>query len=155
MSNIYTIYATQDYVNTQIEAIPTPDVSGQIATHNTATDSHNDIRSLIQNLTTNLNTLADSDDTTLDQLSEIVAYIKNNKSLIEGVTTNKVNISDIVDNLTTNVSNKPLSAAQGVALKALIDALPSIDDSQTTTSNIWSASKVEAYINETFLGGEW
>ena len=30
-------------------------------------------------------------------------------------------MTDIVDNLTTNVSNKPLSAAQGVALKALID----------------------------------
>lgn len=31
---------------------------------------------------------------------------------------------DIVDNLTTNVANKPLSAAQGVVLKALIDAAP-------------------------------
>lgn len=34
-----------------------------------------------------------------------------------------VMVSDIVDNLTTNVSNKPLSAAQGVALKDLIDAI--------------------------------
>ena len=32
-------------------------------------------------------------------------------------------MSDIIDNLTTNVTNKPLSAAQGVALKALIDAI--------------------------------
>ena len=30
--------------------------------------------------------------------------------------------ADIVDNLTTNVSNKPLSAAQGVALKTMLDA---------------------------------
>jgi hypothetical protein len=103
--------------------IPTPDVSGQIGTHNTATDAHNDIRLLIEGLTTRLNTLADSDDTTLDQMSEIVAYIKSNKELIEGITTNKVSVSDIIDNLTTNVSNKPLSAAQGVALKALIDAI--------------------------------
>ena len=115
--------ATETYVNTQIAAIPTPDVSGQINTHNTATDSHNDIRLLIDGLTTRLNTLANSDDTTLDQMSEIVAYIKNNKALIEGVTTNKINVSDIINNLTTNVSNKPLSAAQGVALKALIDAI--------------------------------
>jgi hypothetical protein len=34
-----------------------------------------------------------------------------------------VSVSDIVNNLTTNVANKPLSAAQGVALKALIDAI--------------------------------
>ena len=56
-------------------------------------------------------------------LSEIVAYIKSNKSLIDSITTGKVNVSDIVDNLTTNVSGKPLSAAQGVKLKALIDAI--------------------------------
>ena len=110
-------------MNAAIAAIPTPDVSGQIGSHNTATDAHNDIRLLIEGLTTRLNALADSDDTTLDQMSEIVAYIKSNKTLIEEVTTNKVNVSDIIDNLTTNVSNKPLSAAQGVALKALIDAI--------------------------------
>jgi hypothetical protein len=103
--------------------VPTPDVSGQIDTHNASTSAHNDIRLLIEGLTTRLNTLANSDDTTLDQMSEIVTYIKNNKTLIEGITTNKVNVSDIINNLTTNVSNKPLSAGQGVALKALIDAL--------------------------------
>ena len=104
-------YATETYVGTAV------------STHNTATDSHNDIRLLVEGLTTRLNTLADSDDTTLDQMSEVVAYIKSNKELIEGVTTNKVNVADIIDNLTTNVSNKPLSAAQGVALKTLIDNL--------------------------------
>lgn len=99
--------ATENYVNA----------------HNTAIDAHNDIRLLIENLTTHLNTLADSDDTTLDQMSEIVAYIKSNKNLIDSITTSKVNVSDIIDNLTTNVNNKPLSAAQGVALKMLIDAI--------------------------------
>ena len=103
--------------------IPTPDVSGQIDAHNTNTEAHNDIRELITGLTTRLNTLADSDDTTLDQMSEIVSYIKNNKSLIDGITTSKINVDDIINNLTTNASNKPLSAAQGVALKALIDAI--------------------------------
>ena len=78
---------------------------------------------MITGLTTRLNALADSDDTTLDQLSEIVDYIKNNKNLIDGITTSKVNVSDIINNLTTNVTNKPLSAAQGVALKALIDTI--------------------------------
>ena len=115
--------ATTAYVDQKISEIPTPDVSGQISTHNTNASAHNDIRELITGLTNRLNTLANSDDTTLDQLSEIVAYIKNNKSLIDGITTSKVNVADIIDNLTTNVSNKPLSAAQGVALKALIDAI--------------------------------
>lgn len=103
------------------------DKSGTAATavsnHNTNTDAHNDIRLLIEGLSTRINALANSTDEDLDQMAEVVAYIKNNKSLIDGITTSKVNVADIVNNLTTNVSNKPLSAAQGVALKALIDAL--------------------------------
>ena len=43
--------------------------------------------------------------------------------LISASTTNKVSVTDIVNDLTTNAANKPLSAAQGVALKALIDAI--------------------------------
>lgn len=102
-------------------------LSGKIVTdvaeHNTGTDAHSDIRMLISGLTDRLNAMADSDDTTLDQLSEVVAYIKSNRTLIEAITTNKVSVADIIDNLTTNVANKPLSAAQGVALKALIDGI--------------------------------
>lgn len=94
-----------------------------VSTHNSSNTSHSDIRNLITGLTTRLNTLADSDDATLDQISELVAYIKANRSLIESVTTTKVNVSDIVNNLTTNATNKPLSAAQGVVIKSLIDSL--------------------------------
>lgn len=97
--------------------------ASQVSAHNTGTDTHSDIRLLIQGLTDRLNALADSDDTTLDQLSEVVAYIKSNRSLIEAITTSKVSVADIVDNLTTNASDRPLSAAQGVAIKTLIDAL--------------------------------
>ena len=111
--------ATETYVNTSV------------SNHNANTSAHNDIRLLINGLTTRLNTLADSDDTTLDQMSEVVAYIKSNKNLIDGITTSKVNISDIVNNLTTNVTNKPLSASQGVAIKSLIDALEEELDSHT------------------------
>lgn len=97
--------------------------SGAVATHNTSNTAHTDLRALIEGLTNRLNALADSDDTTLDQLSEIVTYIKSNKALIDAVTTGKVSVSDIVDNLTTNASGKVLSAAQGVALKAMIDGI--------------------------------
>lgn len=117
--------------------------------HNTSASSHSDIRSLITNLTTKLNTLADSDDTTLDQLSEIVAYIKNNKSLIDGITTTKLNISDVADNLTTNITNKALSAKQGVELKKLIDAITvPTKVSQLTNDSKFLTSVPAEYITE-------
>lgn len=131
------VYYTQSQVDTKLSGKSDTthnhdtkyEAKNTVSTHNTSTSAHNDIRDLITGLTTRLNTLANSDDTTLDQMSEVVAYIKNNKSLIDGITTNKVNVSDIVNNLTTNVTNKPLSAAQGVAIKALIDALQTELDS--------------------------
>ena len=86
-------------------------------------NTHNDIRELITELATRLNALADSDDVTLDQLSEIVAYVKANKSLIDSITTSKINVSDIANDLTTNSSDKVLSAAQGVVIKETIDTL--------------------------------
>ena len=97
--------------------------SSAVSEHNIGALAHSDIRLLIAALANRMDALANSDDTTLDQLAEIVAYIKDNRGLIEQITTGKVSVSDIVNNLTTNVPNKPLSAAQGVALKALIDAI--------------------------------
>lgn len=185
------------YTAAEVDADPVGTASAAVSTHNTATDAHNDIRLLIEGLTTRLNTLADSDDTTLDQMSEIVAYIKSNKTLIENVTTNKVNVSDIIDNLTTNVTNKPLSAAQGVVLKGLIDALDSnkldvahntatdahsdiraaiptttsqltndsgyltavpdeyVTDTELTAKGYLTQAQMEAYVNESIIGGEW
>lgn len=98
--------------------------------HNTSITAHSDIRELISELTTRLNALADSDDTTLDQLSEIIVYIKSNRTLIENVTTNKVNVSDIVDNLTSTSPDKILSAKQGKVLNDLIIALTSVVDTK-------------------------
>lgn len=111
------------YTAEEVGADASGAAAGAVSAHNTAADAHSDIRLLVEGLTTRLNALANSDDTTLDQMAEVVAYIKDNRELIESVTTDKVNVSDIINNLTTNASNKPLSAAQGVALKALIDAL--------------------------------
>ena len=111
------------YTASEVGADAAGTASGAVAAHNTSGAAHADLRALIEGLTNRLNALADSDDTTLDQLSEIVAYIKSNKALIDAVTTGKVSVSDIVDNLTTNASGKVLSAAQGVALKAMIDGI--------------------------------
>lgn len=112
------------------------DRNNAISTHNTSTTAHEDIRNLISNITTRLNALADSDDTTLDQLSEIVSYIKSNRTLIENVTTNKINVSDIVDKLNSTATNKPLSAKQGKILKDLIDSLESALNAHMDDSDI-------------------
>ena len=107
--------------------IPSTDLAGDILTvlekANTVVQDVSNVQDAVAGLTERLNTLADSDDTTLDQLSEIVVYIKNNKSLIDGITTGKVSVDDIVDNLTSTATNKPLSAKQGKALKDLIDGI--------------------------------
>jgi len=82
--------------------------------------------------------LADSDDTTLDQLSELVAYIKNNKSLIDNVTTSKVNVSDIINSLTSTAANKPLSAKQGKVLNDLITELTATIENKLDESSLES-----------------
>ena len=145
--------ATGDAIHSLSEEIVTTSES-KVAAHNTGTDTHSDIRLLIQGLTNRLNALADSDDTTLDQMSEVVAYIKSNKSLIDAITTSKVNVADIVDNLTTNVSNKPLSAAQGVVIKALIDALRNDKLDAAELTNAVNTALAQAKASGEFDGAE-
>lgn len=105
--------------------------------HNVSLDSHQDIRAEIKKLADELEAVLDSDDETLDELSEIVSYIKSNKSLLNAITTSKVNVTDIIDNLSTNVANKPLSAGQGVELKKVLDMLTvRVDDLEFVPVNI-------------------
>lgn len=72
-----------------------------------------------------INEVLHSDDVTLDTVQEIVAFIKNNKDVIDTISTSKVSITDIVDNLLSTAANKPLSANQGKVLKQIIDDLAS------------------------------
>lgn len=116
-------YTPPNQTAQQVGADPAGTAKSAVSSHNTDTNSHNDIRELLSGLSVRVNAVLDSDDETLDQLSEMVAYIKSNKTLIDSVTTSKVSITDIVDDLTTNAQNRPLSASQGVVLKGMIDAL--------------------------------
>jgi hypothetical protein len=97
-----------------------------VTAHNVATDAHNDIRVLISDLTTQLNNFldvaTDTEGNIVDELSEVLTLINNNKGTLESLTTNKINVADIIDNLTTASANKVLSANQGVEIKKLIDA---------------------------------
>ena len=135
--------------------VSTSTVNSSISSHNTNTSAHSDIRDLISTINTRLNTVLDSDDTTLDQLSEIVSYIKSNKSLIESVTTTKLNVSDVINNLTTNSSSKALSASMGVTIKALIDALQSeLDSLETTVGNKADKTHTHNYAGSSSPGGD-
>lgn len=114
----------KSYTDTKTNGMATTTVvDNKISAHNTSTAAHSDIRDLISELSTKVNNFLDVDDTTTDQLSEVLTLINNNKGTLESLTSTKVNVSDIVDNLTTSNASKVLSAKQGVALKALIDAL--------------------------------
>ena len=123
-------YATETYVDNKFSSIKVEDAAMAIvSSHNVASDAHNDIRLKLTSIDNRLTAFFNSDDATLDELAEIVAYITANKSLIESVTITKVSIDDIVNNLVTDSAKHPLSASQGVVLKSLIDSLDSeIDD---------------------------
>ena len=115
---------SKTYTDTEVAKKATPaQIDSKIVEHNVDTAAHNDIRISLSELTTKVNNFLDVDDTTTDQLSELLTLISENADDIETITNGKVNVSDIIDNLTTNVSDKPLSAAQGVAIKALIDTI--------------------------------
>lgn len=89
----------------------------------------------IEALTTFVNDILDSDDETLNELSEIVAYIKDNKTTINAILNDKVNVTDIVNTLTSDATNKPLSAAQGKALNTLITALQTAVNGKAPTNH--------------------
>lgn len=122
-------YTPPDQTAEQVGADPAGTAETKVTAHNVDTAAHSDLRLELKALADRINAALDSDDVTLDQLSEIVTYIKSNKDLIDAITTSKVSVSDIVNDLVTNVANKPLSAAQGIVLKGLIDALTTANKS--------------------------
>ena len=111
------------YTPSEVGADAAGTASGMVSVHDTSETAHSDIRILISDISAQLKSLTESDDETLGKLQSLVAYIEENKSLIDSITVGKVNVADIVDNLTTSVTNKPLSANMGVRLKQLIDAI--------------------------------
>lgn len=117
-------------------------INYSVTSHNESELSHSDIRETLSDLSTRLNTLADSDDETLDQLSEIVSYIKNNKTLIDGITTSKVNVSDIISTTDLLQSN----TVSGKIVDALLvkDILQS---SSSNTSSVLDTNYIQNYVD--------
>lgn len=101
----------------QVGADPAGSAASAVSGHNMSGKAHSDLRLELKALAGRINTVLDSDDVDLDQLSELIAAIKANKSFIDTFTTSKVSVTDIVNDLVTNVANRPLGADQGVVLK--------------------------------------
>ena len=77
------------------------EIDSDVSAHNSSTSAHSDIRELISDVDSRVDTL---------------------NSTVSTLDTSKVNKSDIVNNLTTDDSTKPLSAAMGMELKNSIDS---------------------------------
>lgn len=122
----------------------TGSIDSSISTHNSSPTSHEDIRTLITNLSTRINTILNSTDEDLDQLSEIVTYIQSNKSLIDAITTAKIGYSDIIDNLTSSDNQKPLSANQGRVLNEKISSVTTNLVNGSGTSAIKGINTIDA-----------
>lgn len=78
--------ATTEYVDEALGNIPTPDVSGQIATHNADITAHADIREAITNATTTLkNELLNGAGEAYDTLKELGVLIDENSDAIDAL----------------------------------------------------------------------
>lgn len=145
--------SAKTYTNDKVSGLAsTIVVDNKISAHDTSNSAHNDIRDLITELTTKLNNFLDVDETTTDQLSEVLELIENNKGTLDSLTTSKVNVSDIVDDLTTANAKKVLSANQGVAIKALIDALTEVvedksDESHTHDDRYYTETEINTKVD--------
>lgn len=124
-------------------------VDQKMAAHNTATGTHNDIRALISDLNTKVTNFLDVDEETTDQLSEVLEMIEANKGTIESLTTSKVSVSDIANNLTTNSAGRVLSAAQGVYIQGLINGVDNeLETHATDTSNPHGVTKAQVGLSK-------
>lgn len=85
--------------------------------HNENELSHGDIRESLKILNDKLTRFLGAPQEDLDELSEILGLIADNKDLISG----KINYTDIVDNLESEDKNKVLSAKQGKELATQLD----------------------------------
>lgn len=126
--------ATVETDTTQIAT--THFVHNNMDNHNSSATAHADIRELLSDVIERLETFLDSDDVTLDQLTEIITYIKDNRELIDSITTSKVSVVDIVDSLVSTSTEKPLSANQGKILNDLITELTNIVDGKANETDL-------------------
>lgn len=99
---------------------------------------------VLKGLIDTINGILQSDDVSLDTLQELVTYVKNNKDLIDSITIDKVNVSDIIDNLTSEITDQPLSANQGYILKGLHDTLVAVVNTKAADADVYHKDDIDA-----------
>jgi hypothetical protein len=97
--------------------------------------------------------LLTSSNVNLDTVQEIVTYIEANQAAITTLGSNKVNVSDVINVLTDASTNKPLSAAQGTALKVLLDSLTGVVNGKAPAANptLTGTSNADDFIAKRYL----
>lgn len=86
------------------------DADAAVSAHNTSDSSHGDIRELITGLADWLNALDDSEDEAMDQLSELVAVIKANRSNIQNLANELNSMAAGMDELSSAAVTIPVSS---------------------------------------------
>lgn len=89
--------------------------------------------------------------TSIDRLAEVFAFLTghDDDETLDGILAGKVSITDLVDNLTSQVTTKALTANQGYVLKGLIDlkvATADIIDNVTTENASKPLSAKQGYV---------
>lgn len=137
-----TVHLSQADIDKAINILKdgTTDGSGNLtADYDTLLKLANGLSALKTTITTFLEGEPDEGD--IDRLSEVLKEIKANKDSIAAITSDRIAKEDIVDSLTSTDATKVLSAAQGKALKDLIDALE--ESVNTAIADIHSHENLE------------
>lgn len=145
--------AAKAYTDTKVSNLPTTNsITSSITVHNNNQDAHPKIQELIAALDERLDALDEG--LNLEAIQEVINLIKENEDVL-GALENAVFISDIVDNLTSNNAQAPLSANQGRVLKDLIDTIdiPTKVSELINDSNYLIEIPLE-YITETELNNK-
>lgn len=100
----------KSYTDAKILAIPTPDVSGQISTHNTSSSAHNDIRTAVSNV----QKAADNAQTTADEVVQACANLSVSISTVNSTAKLAKSTAESAS-MTANSANTAAQNAQSTA----------------------------------------
>ncbi len=80
----------------------------------------------------------------IDRLAEVFAFLTghDDDETLDAILATKVSIADLVDNLTSELANRALTAKQGKVLKDLIDALTTTVGTKANSSDVYGKTSV-------------
>lgn len=92
--------------------------ASRVSAHNSNANAHADIRNMINNVVNMFNSYV-----TQGQFQQVYNYTQTNAANINQLRTDAVLKKDIVDDLYTNTTVRPLSARQGMLLRSAVDKI--------------------------------